>query len=128
MTIMMIAVFSVAAVLMALQLKSVKPEYAAYLIFGAGLFLFGAGLSQLSRMISMLEKIESYLPISQVYISALLKMLGITYLAEFSSGICRDAGYSSFASQIEIFARLLILAVGMPIILSLLETVDSLLS
>ena len=53
----------------------------------------------------------------------MLKMIGITYIAEFSSGVCRDAGYQTIAVQIEIFSRLTILALGMPVLLALLETI-----
>lgn len=66
--------------------------------------------------------------ISPVYLSALLKMAGITYIAEFASGICKDAGYGSLGTQIEIFAKLSILAVSMPILLALLETVKQFLA
>ena len=50
--------------------------------------------------------------IDRAYIGTLLKMVGITYAAEFSSGICKDAGYQTVASQIEIFSKLTILALG----------------
>ena len=50
-------------------------------------------------------------------------MIGITYIGQFSAGICKDAGYSSIAGQIELFARLAVLAVSMPVLLALLETV-----
>ena len=53
----------------------------------------------------------------------LIKMLGITYVAEFSAGICRDAGYQTVAAQIEIFAKIMILALSMPILLALLKTI-----
>ena len=57
-----------------------------------------------------------------------MKMIGITYIAEFASGICKDAGYGSLVSQIEIFGKLSILAVSMPILLALMETVQGFLS
>ena len=37
--------------------------------------------------------------------SILLKMAGVTYVAEFASGICKDAGYQNIAVQIEIFSQ-----------------------
>ena len=42
--------------------------------------------------------------------------------------ICKDAGYGSLGTQIEIFAKLSILAVSMPILLALLETVKQFLA
>ena len=53
----------------------------------------------------------------------LLKMVGITYVGQFSASICRDAGYASVAGQIELFARLSVLAISMPILTALLETI-----
>ena len=52
-----------------------------------------------------------------------MKMIGITYIAEFASGICRDAGYGSLGGQIEMFGKLSMLAVSMPILLTLMETI-----
>jgi len=57
-----------------------------------------------------------------------MKMIGITYIAEFSSGICKDAGYGSLGNQIEIFGKLSILAVSMPILLALMEMIQGILS
>ncbi len=51
-------------------------------------------------------------------------MTGITYIAEFSSGICKDAGYGALGTQIEIFGKLSILAVSLPVILALLDTLQ----
>ena len=58
------------------------------------------------------------------YISTLLKMLGVTYVAEFSSGICKDAGYQTIAGQIEIFSKITILVLSMPILVALLKTIQ----
>ena len=50
----------------------------------------------------------------------LLKMVGITYVAEFASGICRTQGMVPLGNQIEIFGKLSILGISMPILLALL--------
>ena len=47
-----------------------------------------------------------------------------TYVAEFASGICKDAGYSALGNQIEIFGKLSILGVSMPVFLALFEILD----
>ena len=44
------------------------------------------------------------------------------------TGICKDAGYQTIAGQIETFAKLTILALGMPVLTALLETVREFLS
>ena len=52
-------------------------------------------------------------------------MVGITYVAEFASGICKDAGYGSLGNQIEIFGKLSILGISMPILLALFGTLET---
>ena len=61
-----------------------------------------------------------------VFSTAMLKILGVTYLAEFAAAICKDAGYQTIAGQIEVFARLSILAIGMPILKALLLAIREL--
>ena len=61
-------------------------------------------------------------------VEILLKMLGISYLSEFAASLCRDGGYGSAAGQIELFGRLSILVVSMPVVRALLETMGGLLS
>lgn len=73
-------------------------------------------------------KIQEYIGIDRIYLVTLLKLAGITYIAEFASGICKDAGYGAMGNQIEIFAKLSILAVSMPVVLALLETLKEFLS
>ena len=58
-----------------------------------------------------------------MYMGTLFKMLGITYVSELVSAICKDAGYQSVALQIEIFARLGIMVLCIPILMTLLEVV-----
>ena len=94
----------------------------------AGLVIFFYGISKLETIVDVARQVQSYIKINSVYISALMKMIGITYIAEFASGICKDAGYGSLGSQIEIFGKLSILAVSMPILLALMETVQGFLS
>ena len=67
-----------------------------------------------------------FVKIDAVYLTAMLKILGVTYLAEFAAAICRDAGYQTIAGQIEVFARLSILAIGMPILKALLLAIREL--
>ena len=125
MTAVTIAVIGLVAVILAVQLKTVKAEYGVYLVLGAGLVIFFYGLSKLETVLETLKQIQSYIQIDTMYLGTMMKMIGITYIAEFASGICKDAGYSSLGGQIEIFGKLSILAVTMPILLALMETLKT---
>ena len=85
-------------------------------------------LGHLEMLIDTMRKIGSYINIDSIYISTLLKMLGITYVSELSSSICKDAGYQTIAGQIEIFGKLAVFMLSMPVLLTLLDTVRGFLS
>ena len=55
-------------------------------------------------------------------------MLGITYVAEFASNICKDSGCQTIAAQIQLFGKITVLALGMPVLMTLLRTIEAFLS
>jgi stage III sporulation protein AD len=118
-----IALLGVVGTLLALQFKSGKSEYGIYVSLAVSLFLFLCMLSRLEIFVRTVKKIADYIKLDAGQMSILLKMAGVTYVAEFASGICKDAGYQNIAVQIEIFTKLTILAIGMPVLLSLLELI-----
>lgn len=126
MEVLKIAVAGITGVLFAVQLRSIRPEYSTYIGLAASVIIFFYGVSKLSVVVETLNSIQSYIQISDVYISVLMKIIGITYISEFSAAICRDAGYQAVAGQIEVFCKLVILAVSMPVLTALLETIDGL--
>ena len=117
------ALFGVVGTLLALQFKSGKSEYGIYVSLAVSLFLFLCMLSRLEIFVRTVKKIADYIKLDAGQMSILLKMAGVTYVAEFASGICKDAGYQNIAVQIEIFTKLTILAIGMPVLLALLELI-----
>ena len=76
----------------------------------------------------VIGQIQEAIRLDNVYFATLMKMVGITYIGEFASGICKDSGCSFLGSQIEIFGKLSILAVSAPVVLALLQTLESFLA
>ena len=118
-----IALLGAVGTLLALQFKSGKSEYGIYVSLAVSLFLFLCMLSRLEIFVQTVKKIADYIKLDAGQMSILLKMAGVTYVAEFASGICKDAGYQNIAVQIEIFTKLTLLAIGMPVLLALLELI-----
>ena len=119
-----IGILGIAGVMFALQFRSNKPEYGLYIGFAVSLLIFSYAVSGLTALFGHMEIMEKYIGSNRAYFSILLKVIGITYICEFCSGICRDAGYASVSGQIEIFGKLSILAAGMPILLAAIESIQ----
>lgn len=128
MNMMQIGIIGIVGALLAIQLKQQKPEYAIYLCIAVGLLIFFSIFDQLEVIVETIREVEASINLDTSYIETLLKMLGITYIAEFSAGICKDAGYQTIATQIEMFSKLTILVLSLPIMLALLRTIQDFLA
>jgi stage III sporulation protein AD len=118
-----IGLIGMAAVFLALTLKKEKGEFALLVILAAGLLIFLYVLAQVKGITDFLTEIQEQLPIEKTYLTALVKMLGIAYIADYVSTVCREAGFASIGSQIELFAKLSIVALGIPSLKYLLEVI-----
>ncbi len=123
MDVIQVAALAVAGVLLAVQFKSGKTEYGIYLGAALSILIFFQILGKLNVILEVIKTIGEFLPLNKIFAGTLLKMLGITYVAEFSASICQDAGYQTIARQIEILGKLTILVMSMPILLALLQTI-----
>lgn len=115
----------IAGVLLAVQFKSQKPEYAVYIGLGISVLIFAYAIRQVAAVIAQLDRIRGYLNGAEGYLSILLKVIGITYICEFSAGICRDAGYQSVAGQIEVLGKLSVMFAGLPVLFAVIEQIQS---
>lgn len=118
-----IACLGLSGVLLGLFLKQIKSPFAEMISLATCLLIIFFSLTRLSAVFELLNTIGGYFSEQRDYFKILLKIIGITYIADFTSNICKDAGYSAIAGQIEIFGKISILAISSPIILALLETI-----
>ena len=122
-----VAVLGVVAVLIAQVIPKGKEVYAWVVVLVASLMILGMGVSRLQDMTELLQKLRDNLGSSGVYIRILLKMLGITYVADLSSNLCRDAGRQAVAGQIEFYAKILLFGMSLPVLQGLLGAIEEML-
>lgn len=119
-----IGMLGIVGVLFALLFKGEKQEYTHYIGFGAAVLIFYYVVQSLFSLMGRFEILQEYLAGSENYLGTLLKIVGITYICEFSAGICKDAGFSSVAGQIEILGKLSVMFAGLPILLAVIEQIQ----
>lgn len=124
MNMVQIGMIGVLGALLAIQFKGGKTEYGIYMSVAVSIVLFLCIVDRLEIFVRTIDEISRYISVDTGYLSTMLKMIGITYISEFSSSICKDTGYQTISVQIEVFSKLTILAMGMPILLALLETIQ----
>ena len=112
-----------------LVLRTYKPEWAVFIrvavtVLAVGMILIPAG-TVLAYVTELSEGTGA--PNGEAW-SILLKALGVAFLSETASAICRDSGESGLAGWVEMAGKLEILLLAFPLIRTVMETVTELLA
>lgn len=111
------------ATFLALIIKEQKPNFAFLLIVFVGCVIFLFLVDKIYEIIQMLEKLAVNARVNMVYIETILKIIGIAYIAEFASQVTKDAGQGAISAKIELAGKILILAMAIPILTVMIETI-----
>lgn len=125
MNIVAICLVAIIGVITAVIIKGYKPEFGMVIIIALSLVFLSWMLEVFGEMEKQFQAITEQLEENKSFYKILFKIMGITYICEFSSGICKDAGYSSIATQIEIVGKMLVLLSGIPILISVIDTIKA---
>ncbi|WP_172971165.1 stage III sporulation protein AD [Bacillus sp. THAF10] len=126
MEILQIVGIGLIATFLALIVKEQKPTYAFMLVVFVGCAIFLFLVDQVFEVIRMLERIALKANVNLIYVETILKIIGIAYIAEFGAQITKDAGQGAIASKIELAGKILILAMAVPILTVIIETIVNL--
>lgn len=125
MEIVRIGWIGIVGILLAVSLKSYKAEYGIYIGIAVCLVIFGYAVQYFVEILSAMGQLRRYLEDNYGYLAVLLKAVGATYACEFCAGICKDAGYGGIAGQVEMLGKLYILLTGLPVLMTLLESIQA---
>lgn len=121
MEIVQIVGMGLVATILVVLLKEDKPEIALQMSIVIGAIIFLLMLDKIVSIIDVLKSLSQKANINGIYMATILKIIGISYVAEFGAQICRDAGSSSTASKIEFAAKIMILVLSLPILMAVLD-------
>lgn len=103
-------------------LKQIRPEIALQLTILASASIFILVMSKIKVIVDLLQDLADQANIGSYYLFIVLKIVGVAYLAEFGAQICRDAGEGALASKIELAAKVAVIALAIPIIVAITES------
>lgn len=114
-------------ILLAIKLKGMGSSMWAYLSIALSLFVLFYVVNRLSFVFDFLNDVIADIGLESGYFEILIKIVGISYLCEFTANICRESGFVSVAGQVEIGGKLTMMVLSMPILLAIVETITGVL-
>ncbi|MBQ8208229.1 MAG: hypothetical protein IJZ89_05795 [Clostridia bacterium] len=110
-----------------LCVKSLRENYAPLLRFASAVLFIGTALSMLSPLVSFADKTVEKSGLIE-YGRIVMKALGISYLTQITSGICRDCGENSIAGGVETVGKIELLLLALPLFNEVLTAAEEMLS
>jgi stage III sporulation protein AD len=109
--------------ILAIFLKSIKPEYSFLCIIAGSIIILIYILKSSVEVFGFFDMVVEKTGINNELFYTMLKIIGVGYLVEFSANVCRDSGNSTIADKIILAGKVMIFIVSMPIISNLFNLV-----
>lgn len=126
MDIFKICMIAIVSVILILHIKPHIPHMPIMISIVCGVIIFIMIIPTLKDVLKAIINIIEMIDIGIEHIGIILKIIGISYICEFCSQVCIDAGESAIASKIEIAGKVLIMFISIPIITELLNLITRL--
>lgn len=123
MLLMKILFIAVITILLSMLISKVNEEYKLYFILIFGVVALLMIFSELKGPIGNMFNVFSNYNIKIENFSLLLKIVGIAYICDFISLICKDLDYESIGKKIEMSGKLIILVYSFNVILKFIDEV-----
>lgn len=110
--------FSIAviAAFLALYVKQLRPDFALCITLAAVAFLLWGTVPRIAVLVGDIRRIAAVDGVSLDYIEPVLKIIGISYLAEIASDICRDSGENALSVHVETVGKVAVAFIALPIV------------
>lgn len=114
---------AVIVVLIAIKIKDMDSGYGVILSIAGCVMVMYFVVLRFRQIADYIDRITAYISVNITYIDVILKMIGLAYVCQFSSDICRDAGYNAIASQVEMAGKISLILLSMPVLMSVIDLV-----
>lgn len=122
-TILKIASISLIATVLLVVLREERKEWGVILRFGIGAVVLIMVLAPLQSVISHVMQLAAAARIRGLYLTILLKVIGIAYIATFAAQVAYDTGESGLGWRVELAGKVSILVIALPLIGAILNTI-----
>ena len=112
----------IAGVFLIMLIREIKAEYAIFSVVILGVFILIQSIPAISEILNVSkEMISSALDDSNI--SVLYKALGVSFLCQYVSDICKECGMESVSSKTELFGKIYLTLLCIPLLENILDTI-----
>ncbi|MCL2861357.1 MAG: stage III sporulation protein AD [Firmicutes bacterium] len=128
MDILQIAGIGIITAFSVILLRENKSEVALLIGIAGGLLIVLSVIDYFADIFGVIRAISDRAGIPNQLFSIITRIIIIGYIADFSAGIVEDAGLKSVSEKVILGGKLIIMALALPIVVMLFDTVAELIS
>lgn len=114
---------AIVSTILCLVIKKERPEIAMFIAILAGISILLSVIFKLNFIIESIQNLALKANIPTMYISLIIKLIGIAYLMEFAIQLCKDCGENNIASKLEFGGKIIVMSMSFPILLSIVDMI-----
>lgn len=107
-------------------LKAAKPEFAVFATIATGIVMVITMLGALQDVVLAFDAIVKKSGVDNGVFTAVLKIIGIGYLTEYSASVATDAGCATIAQKLQFGGKIVIFLMSLSIVTALIDVVSAL--
>ena len=120
------ALFCIIAAVLCKVLEKYTKEQALVLSVGAVCAVLAGAVMWLSPFFEAINGLFESVGMEGSYTRIIFKTLGICYITQLSADICRDCKETALASAVELFGRITVMGIALPLFTALIDIINSL--
>lgn len=109
------------ALIINIVLKNYSKEFTFLVNIVCTIIIFTLISKDLKGIVDRLTSISNEISVLLPYIKIMLKILGISMIAQLLSDLCRDNGENTLANQTELSAKIIILVTALPLFTTIMD-------
>lgn len=109
------------ALIINIVLKNYSKEFTFLINIVCTIIIFTLISKNLKGIVDRLTSISNEISVLLPYIKIMLKILGISMIAQLLSDLCRDNGENTLANQTELSAKIIILVTALPLFTTIMD-------
>lgn len=125
MEILQIAGIAVSSMIIVSLVRVIKPEFAIYIVIATVIVILILCVTQLTAVFQFLKSVYNDMTYGKEFFPIIIKVLVVAYLADFTAQLCNDAGEKAIGNKVELAGKIIIFYLSLPILVSILELVNS---
>ena len=107
-------------------LKTTKSEFAVFAVIATGVVMLATMMSALREVLLSFDELVEKSGVDDAVFTAVLKIIGVGYLTEYSASIAEDAGCASIARKLQFGGKVVIFLMSISIVTALVDVVGGL--